>query len=369
MRRIAATVLITGFLLVSLAGPAQARSTSGVGSTNYQTHLSAITPALPGVSIKVIEAGGRLELGNAGAEVVVYGYDHTPGTDDDRYLRVGPGGVFENRKSPATYLNRSRTPTAAETQEASKADPAAPPDWVKVSGGHMARWHDRRIHWMGGTDPPAVRTEPGRTHEVAAWAIDLTRAGTPARLVGTLAWVPGPSPVPWLLLAAVVVVAAVALALTRRWGPRLAAALGVVLVTDLVRSLAIGFAYGGGLAIHLEKTITTSLYSVVGWVLAVLAIRLLVKGSVDGLYAAVFAGLSVALFGGVEDIGMLSHSAAPFALSLGVARTCVAVALGGGLGVVAGSFVVIRRLPEAPLGEPEPEDQPTVAGVRPAVVP
>jgi len=52
-----------------------------------------------GLRIEAIDAGARLRLRNAtGQEVVVLGYAGEP------YLRVGPAGVFENR--------RSRPPTA-----------------------------------------------------------------------------------------------------------------------------------------------------------------------------------------------------------------------------------------------------------------
>ena len=67
------------------------------------TRLESVRPQIPGVDVKVIEAGSRLQLTNdTDTEVVVQGYQGEP------YLRVGPKGVFENRKSPATFLNRSR---------------------------------------------------------------------------------------------------------------------------------------------------------------------------------------------------------------------------------------------------------------------
>jgi hypothetical protein len=146
-------------------------------------------------------------------------------------------------------------------------------------------------------------------------------------------------------------------------------ALAAVLVTDLGHRFATGFAVGGSLGTRLEKAMTAGLsYSLAGWVLAVVGVRLLVEPSDDGLYAALFAGLSIALFGGVADIGVLSHPVAPLAQNLPVARTCVAVAVGGGLGVVAGCLLAIRRPPEARPGEPEPDDGAAVGHDTRAVV-
>ena len=83
--------------------------------------------------------------------MVVLGYDGEP------YLRVGPRGVFENRRSPATYLNRSRIPT---TKPPKSADSSAAPVWHRVSSGTTATWHDHRAHYMGTSEPPAVQRDP-----------------------------------------------------------------------------------------------------------------------------------------------------------------------------------------------------------------
>src|SRR5215217_7940984 len=93
--------------LIGGAAPASAHSVSGAGATNYRTVLDDVTPAVEGVEITVIENGSRIELTNTtDTEIVVRGYE------DESYLRVGSDGVFENRNSPATYINQDRNGTS-----------------------------------------------------------------------------------------------------------------------------------------------------------------------------------------------------------------------------------------------------------------
>lgn len=68
---------------------------------NYRSTIRSIVPPLDGLQLRIIDAGARVELVNhTGEEVVVLGYDGEP------YLRIGPDGVFDNRRSPATYPNQ-----------------------------------------------------------------------------------------------------------------------------------------------------------------------------------------------------------------------------------------------------------------------
>jgi hypothetical protein len=53
--------------------------------------------------------------------IVIRGYEGEP------YLRFSPRGVFQNVRSPAAYLNRSRFPRG---DAPASADPAAPPAMV-----------------------------------------------------------------------------------------------------------------------------------------------------------------------------------------------------------------------------------------------
>jgi hypothetical protein len=168
--------------------------------TNYQTRIIAITPAVPGLDVRVRDPGDQLELTNTtGHDVVVLGYDHEP------YLRVGPGGVSTNLRSPATYLNRDRFPTIRLPDQ---IDARAAPRWQRISRTPIAAWHDHRTHWMGGSDPPAVQAEPWREHVIIPkWQIELRDGRHPIVVTGDLRWIPTPQPAapprsprwPWLL--------------------------------------------------------------------------------------------------------------------------------------------------------------------------
>ena len=114
--------LVVGILLAT-ASPAAAHGVGGVSPTNYTTRITSVTPTIdwldsplgrPRAALRVDEHG-RARRGRART------------TDGEPYLRVGPRGVFENSHSPATYLNRSFTPTR---RAPTMADPAAPPAWT-----------------------------------------------------------------------------------------------------------------------------------------------------------------------------------------------------------------------------------------------
>jgi len=330
-----------------MATPASAHTVSGVGATNWRTTLIGLNPAVPGISVRVVETGSRLELTNTGAELVVLGYEGEP------YLRVGPQGVFENTLSPATYLNCRRTGCPVPAN----ANPQAPPQWKKISDGHTVRWHDHRIHWMGGQPPPDVQQAPNQVHQRPPWTVTLQQGATTIAVTGHLTWVPGPSPIPWLLLAALLAAVAVAIGLTGAWGPPLAALVGIVTVNDLYHALGIAFSVSGSLSARMSRFFSGSFYSIIGWVLGLLAIRLLLRRRVDGLYAAAFAGVSAALFTGLLDISVLSHTEAPFNGSMTVDRITVAVSLGLGVGVAAASVLALRRVPRPEWDDEDEESE------------
>ncbi len=185
-----ALAVIAGSLLL-LASPASAHSVSGVGATNWKSVLTSVTPQLPGLTVKLVEDGSRIELTNRGAEIVVQGYEGEP------YLRIGPSGVFENLQSPATYLNCSRTGCAFPAG----LNKDGPPEWKKISSGQTARWHDHRAHYMGTQLPPDVARAPNQVHQEATWNVTMFQGPTQITVTGHYTWIPGTSPIPWLLLA------------------------------------------------------------------------------------------------------------------------------------------------------------------------
>jgi hypothetical protein len=199
---------------------------------------------------------------------------------------------------------------------------------------------------MGAQDPPTVRRDPGRSHVILPhWAVDLRQGSTPVVASGTLVWVPGPSPLPWVVLIGVFVVAGVLIGRSRRWAPALSALVALLIAVDVIHSVGIAFAAGGTTASHLSRLVTGSLLSLPVWGVGLLAIRQLSRKDLDGALAAAFAGVFIALLGGLSDVSVLFRSEVPFAFSVSVARLLVALTIGLGGGIVAASVVLLVRRP------------------------
>jgi len=330
----AAIVVAVAALLVAVgAAPAAAHAIGGAQASNYQTRILSIEPTVPGLTVLVADAGARLRLRNrTGREVMVLGYAGEP------YLRVGPAGVFENRRSPATYLNRARINPAPPPPDAS-AD--APPLWRRIGDGDTVTWHDHRAHWMGASDPPQVKAAPNLTQVVVpGWQAELRVASQPVRVSGDLRWIPGPSPWPWLAIAVawllLVVVAG------QRWPQLLAVLTGLLIATDVVHTVGIWT----GISASAAAKAYASLGSWAGWILGGLAIYRLLgphprRASIYLLLGAVL----MASTGGVGDLGSLYRSQLAVALPDPLTRVLVATTLGLGVGLAISGLRLARPRP------------------------
>ena len=344
---IAATGAIA--VVVVTAQPATAHDVPGIKPSNFETTVRGTTPRVPGLTVRPIDLGNELELRNdTGADVVVLGYQGEP------YLRVGPRGVFENRRSPATYLNRTRD---GKTRVPGDADPAAAPEWNRLASGTVARWHDHRAHWMGTDDPPEVARAPDQRHVVDHWSLQLRRGTQDVTVAGDLLWLPGPSPWGWVLGALAIALALVALSRTPIWRWVLAGALGIVVVSETAHVVGTWNATSAAFA----TKIGASVYSIGGIALAVVAlVWLVVRPPYNAIPAVLFAGLIVAFAGGLADLTTLTHSQLPTDVPTDVARLEVALALGLGAGLAASAALRLRPpassndRPSAKISEPSP---------------
>jgi len=362
MRRTLLVATATLLWLGVAAAPASAHSVAGVSATNFRTTLKSVAPAVPGLEVAVVEAGSRLEVENrTGQEVVVLGYKGEP------YLRIGPDGVFENKLSPATYINRSRQ--GGTPPEAAEKAKIGDTDWEKVSSEPLARWHDHRIHWMGNLNPPEVRNNPGERHVIKMsqddpqWAVPMRLGAQEIVAKGDLVWEPGPSPLPWFALILASLALVVVIGRRAAWGPGLAAVTAVLLAVDVFHILGLGLANAGTLGFRLTKSITQSPYEPLAWIIGILAIVWLRRGRPDGLTLAAIAGLQIALLGGVSDISALSRSVVPFGFAAALARVAVALSAGLGFGLAAVAAMRLagvggsvrtrnRAVPDEPLAAP-----------------
>ena len=335
-RHIAVSVVIALGVLIVGAAPASAHTVSGQGSSDFRSRVLSVSPSVAGLRVRSVELGSRIELTWTGPDqLVVVGYDREP------YLRIGPDGVFRNRRSPASYLNQTRYGTA--TSVPPDADPKANPEWVRIGSGRTALWHDHRTQWMGGPLPADVRGAPGQLHTVFPWTFQLLESGRPIAVNGVLEWVPSASSRPWVGLILALCLVGPLTAMTRRWAGALLGLTGLVVVADVVHAVGTGLAYVGSPAHRILLVLGGSYYSIVAWALGAVGIRLLARRSLDGLFAAVFAGLVIGLFGGLTDLGTLVHSQVPFAFGVTTARLLVAVSIGGAAGVIGGAVVAFRR--------------------------
>jgi hypothetical protein len=173
------------------------------GPTDYRTTVDSITPPTDKISVEVVGGDAFLELtAEPGTNVLVLGYQSEP------YLRFRPDGVvFENQRSPTTYLNRSRYGGTAPAG----ADPKLPPDWKVVARNGRYAWHDHRAHWME-PDPPRFSV-PG--DQILESSIPLQVDGVDTTVAVTVDWLPRPSRVP-LYVGAGIAAALVAVALILR---------------------------------------------------------------------------------------------------------------------------------------------------------
>src|SRR4051794_32036831 len=207
-----AVVVLAMLASLALAGPASAHVGGGTAGSDFDGHVTALTPRLPGVTVRVLQFGDDLELVNRSSTEV-----QVPGYDDEPYLRIGPNGVWRNQRSPATYINLDRYGRVTLPEY---VDSRAEPKWVRLSTQPHYVWHDHRTHWMTqGLLPRVVAADPGRSHTVFDWTVPLRYGDTDARVEGVLTWTPPPSP--WLvwplyLVAALTAVAAGLLARTAR---------------------------------------------------------------------------------------------------------------------------------------------------------
>lgn len=374
----ASAAIMTGVLMWS--SPAGAHGTNAPPASNIRTTVSSIIPSAVGVTAGVAAGiaanGDAIEIRATGrATVIVFGYRGEP------YLRVDRRGAFENRSSPAVAQNRNRD----LPDTVGRARPVPPPRWVQVSDDPVARWHDHRAHWMGGTDRRAIG-DRGREHVIERWAIPIRVDDAPAVIRGTLLWQPPPSPWPWIalagLLAAFVVIGSnlptrsptrlpsdpTTPATRRTLGVPVAPAGGRFVIMVAVAVMAMGE------TLHLGSGWAASDAPTLGWIgengpgLATIVVSLvtlvsLTRRDVWSMAPLILlAGLFGFVSGGLADVSTLSHSVIPTRLRPGLSRGLVSIALGVGLGLMVVAGHRFRRRSPAPASAPAPDGLAELAG-------
>jgi hypothetical protein len=247
--RLAAASGVALAVVVLTGAPAQAHGPAPDAS-NYLSSVDAtvsmvdgepagevVAPA--GVTWRVLGADALLQVENtSNDDLVVAGYEGEP------FLRIGPQGVFQNARSPATYLNADRF---GMTEAPPAADPAAAPDWEQISTASRWQWHDHRIHWMARTTPPQVQRRPGVTQTLFEWSVPFGVAGQDLAVQGVLRWIPPTPAWPWVAGATVVASLPVLLLALRR-GDQLRAVRASIVFVAVVAAACVTVAVGDVLA-------------------------------------------------------------------------------------------------------------------------
>src|SRR5262249_37493531 len=152
------------------------------------------------------------------------------------YLRVGPFGTFENRRSPTLYQNKVPPTGHIAAPIPAEANASAPPQWVKTSSGHTVTWRDQRTRWEGPA-PNVVTDAPGKSHIIVPfWYIQLKWNNAVVNVAGRITYEPPPKAWPWLVASLVLLVVVALLGRWTRWGVALSVALAVLVAIDVVRS-------------------------------------------------------------------------------------------------------------------------------------
>ena len=301
-----------------------------------------------GITLEALDLGTRLELTNdTPHDVIVQGYEGEP------YLRVGPRGVFENTRSPATYFNRSVNPSGPAPKSANSK---APPVWKKIGGGTTARWHDHHAHYMGTADPPVVQRDRNHRHVIDTFEIGMRTDGRELRATGHIVWVPPPSPWPWVIAAVALAAIVLALSRTRAYGRVFAVALVILTATEFLHVVGL---WGASSATAVTK-IVESAYSIGGILLGVLALVWMRRRDTEAAVPLILiATIFLFVAGGLADLTSLGASQIPTTYAGWFARLLVTVTLGLGSGLAAAAALRLR--PQAP---PRPGTATPRAGAR-----
>lgn len=274
------------------AAPAAAHGIDPVAGTNYRTAITSMSRTVPGLSVRTVMTGARLELANhTGRTIEVIGSDGEP------MLRVRPGSV--------------------------------------------ARWHDERAHWMDANPPPEVRADPTRTHHIRDWVIPLRDGTSTVEIRGTLDWLPPPEAGTWWALCLVGAAAVTGLGVyLRHSGVAVALAGGAVGVAYAVaRELDAGATGAGGI---LRGLLTGQTWLLLTSLAAVGAAGYALRRRASADFALALAGACLLVSAGVPNAAVFSRAMAPVPWDGTWARTAVAAIIAAGAGLAAAGVLRIR---------------------------
>jgi hypothetical protein len=317
-------------LLAALIGPGVAWAhAGGLTSSSNEPVVLMLSPAVPGLTVTVVESGARLRLDNrTGTPVAV----------------IPP---------PGTVLDTLPT----------------------VERGGAALWADPRVAAAAGLPRPAESR--------SAWVIPLRVGDEPVSVLGEQRWPPPPDAVMWWLMCALAMVlpaGLVAMAGMRgvpgrptrcaetpdSRGARRARGARAVRGSCAVRGargvLAVGTAvvmvahvvhlWGSALVVAEGSVVVVFLaaagFAVLGWPLGLVGAWFTARGRPAGPLLCCVAGALIAVVIAPADVFSFHDAVIPFAWSPDLDRLLVVLTVGGGLGVVGAAWLIMRRSAPGP---------------------
>jgi hypothetical protein len=250
--------------------------------------------------------------------------------------------VFENTKSPATFLNRTLNPAS---RVPSSYDATAQPTWHRLSGGRTVRWHDHRTH----------ATRANMANGPMEWRIPLRVDGRAVAVLGESQLVHVHAWWAWFLLSAAVA-GALVLAARRAWRATVIVVLTAMLGAGIVHVVA-GWTSA---ATSVPSRLGAIVIPAIGLALAVTAIlRTSTRTAEAAAPWVLVAGVVLFVGLGLGDVLDLVRSQLPSSLPADAVRALVTLQLGGGIGlVIAGASrlrpVEATRPPQPSLTAPVP---------------
>ena len=287
LRRSGVVLVLAGVVVAGWAGPAAAHA-GGLVATDARGRVTALTPAIAGLTVTAIEDGAKLRLrNNTGTPVAV---------------PVGGGPA-----TPAT-----------------------------VAPGTTLTWADSRA------SPVGRKVAAGRT---VAWSLVLDAAGTPVTVTGELTGSPRPSPAWWWAAALTLAVAVAMLARRTRRPDLTLAALGT-----LAAAASITHVIGSTLAVASAPPLGTFLnaagINLLAWPLTIGGAVAVARSRPAGVLA-VCAGAALTAVFVLPDVTSFHRAVLPFAGPATLERLLILLALAGGAGVAVAGASVLRTLAEA----------------------
>ncbi len=297
-------VACAGFAAIEPAA-AEAHVSPGLTSTSYRAHIDGLQPHVSGITVTVLDSDQRLRIEADPPHVVI-----VLGRVGEPLLRIAAGGVFVNSRSPTAESIGLTTQQDAQTAR-----------WIRLSSGHSYTWHESRLR--------PVSVAEGASRRVAGWSVPLLVDGRRGSVTGSEWYAAPPRRLVWAIPVVSVLLVATAVLLTRR--RRLTRMVATIVLVVAVTAWTMSW-----IGVLLNERVTpwwvllSALYAVSITMVVAAAIT-----AVDSDQAKTMAigvvGLLVASFT-LPELGVFQRGFVLSALPPEVARACVAIALGGGIG-------------------------------------